>query len=88
METNGKYMVKIKILNNNSNNEATVNQTAINPFFQQTSSEKNNKPCQHLTCRFAAGKKTDVNRILIVRGVALCSEYTKDNSLGYRQMIP
>ena len=40
METNGKYMVKIKILNNNSNNEATVNQKAINPFFQQTSSEK------------------------------------------------
>ena len=57
METNGKYMVKIKILNNNSNNEATVNQKAINPFFQQTSSEKNNKPRQHLTCRFAAGKK-------------------------------
>ena len=40
METNGKYMVKIKILNNNSNNEATVNQKAINPFFQQRSSEK------------------------------------------------
>ena len=40
METNGKYMIKIKILNNNSNNEATVNQKAINPFFQQTSSEK------------------------------------------------
>ena len=57
METNGKYMVKIKILNNNSNNEATVNQKAINPFFQQMSSEKNNKPRQHLTCRFAAGKK-------------------------------
>ena len=40
METNGKYMVKIKILNNNSNNEATVNQKAINLFFQQRSSEK------------------------------------------------
>ena len=40
METNGKYMVKIKILNNNTNNEAKVNQKAINPFFQQTSSEK------------------------------------------------
>ena len=40
METNGKYMVKIKILKINSNNEATVNQKAINALFQQTSSEK------------------------------------------------
>ena len=53
-------MVRIKIPKNNTNNEATVNQKAkkaINPFFQQMSSEKNNKPRQHLTCRFAAGKK-------------------------------
>ena len=40
METNGKYMVKIKILNNDTNNEAKVNQKAINPFFQQTSSSE------------------------------------------------
>ena len=33
-------MVRIKIPKNNTNNEATVNQKAINPFFQQTSSEK------------------------------------------------
>ena len=33
-------MVKIKIPKNNTNNEATVNQKAINPFFQQRSSEK------------------------------------------------
>ena len=53
-------MVKIKIPKNNTNNEATVNQKAKSNeslfFDKRLLLKKNNKPRQHLTCRFAAGK--------------------------------